>query len=156
MPLPTPVPNVSTMTTPLTPLAQAVRDLGDRGGVGIVDRDRIDVHLLAGRVRKVLADPRPVKIDRCPNVAAADDAGKVRPTGPVQAKWFRTWPTLSMTAAGVAGSGVGTRNLGSTETPVRMSTGAPFIPLPPMSTPSTATADNLRTDVRTLGGKRRH
>ena len=58
--------------------------------------------------------------------------------GPCQEKWAATSATVALTAAGVAGDGVSRRAL-SGNSPVSVSTGAPLIPVPPMSMPRIST-----------------
>ncbi len=62
-------------------------------------------------------------------------AGNVAPTGPVQSKCVDQLPTTSATASGVAGCGVRIRLRSVGSSPVAMSTGAPLMPVPPMSMP---------------------
>ena len=64
-------------------------------------------------------------------------AGNVAPTGPFQSKWSTTSATTSATAFGVAGFGVRMRKRSPASSPLSTSTGAPLMPVPPMSTPIT-------------------
>jgi hypothetical protein len=62
--------------------------------------------------------------------------GSVMPTAPPQPCSVSTAPTVSATASGVAGCGVGRRTRGASTSPVPMSTTLPLTPVPPMSTPN--------------------
>ena len=67
-------------------------------------------------------------------------AGKEMPTGPspmVGAKLSTISCSTETTFSGDDFSGVGIRSLGSAKSPTLRSTGAPFIPEPPTSIPST-------------------
>jgi len=65
-------------------------------------------------------------------------AGKVAPTSPVQLALVTSWTTTSATLSGVDGCGVAIRTRWVRNSPVRVSTTAPLMPLPPMSTPKAA------------------
>ena len=71
--------------------------------------------------------------------------GNVRPTGPVQSKFFTCWATTAATASGSAGWGVSTLTRSVSSVPLVVSTGAALIPVPPMSMPSTCTVTALRS-----------
>src|SRR5690625_4085840 len=64
-------------------------------------------------------------------------AGKVTPTGTPRpiSKDSTKAVTVSATASGVEGWGVGIRRRSADSAPVLRSTGAPLMPLPPISTP---------------------
>src|SRR5262245_61189888 len=64
-------------------------------------------------------------------------AGMVSPTGPGMPICCGISPTTSATACGVAGDGVSNRTRSAANLPSAMSTGAPLIPVPPMSIPTT-------------------
>ena len=66
--------------------------------------------------------------------------GNAMPTGPVQSKFFTCWATTAATASGLAGRGVSTLTRSVSSFPLAVSTGAALIPVPPMSMPSTCTA----------------
>src|SRR5262245_1820817 len=66
-------------------------------------------------------------------------AGKPHPMGPCQEKWDATSATVALTAAGVAGDGVSRRKRSPSISPVSVSTGAPLIPVPPISMPRIST-----------------
>ncbi len=61
--------------------------------------------------------------------------GTVQPTGPSQPIAFMTSATVSATASGVAGFGVGMRYRSASRAPFFTWTGAPLTPEPPMSIP---------------------
>ena len=63
-------------------------------------------------------------------------AGKAHPTGPVHPNDVTNSATTSATSLGVPGFGVGIRCRFSSNSPVSVSTGAAFMPLPPMSMPN--------------------
>ncbi|OIQ82877.1 hypothetical protein GALL_353380 [mine drainage metagenome] len=65
-------------------------------------------------------------------------AGKVTPTGVSAGRSNEptTCATVRATAAGVEGCGVGIRTRSAANAPVVRSTGAPLMPLPPMSIPN--------------------
>ena len=63
-------------------------------------------------------------------------AGKAHPTGPSQENDPTSSSTTSHTFSGVPGFGVGSRRRLSASVPVLKSTGAAFMPLPPMSIPN--------------------
>src|SRR5262245_31884834 len=58
---------------------------------------------------------------------------------PCQEKCAATSATVALTAAGVAGDGVSRRKRSPSNSPVSVSTGAPLIPVPPMSMPRIST-----------------
>src|SRR5262245_25340353 len=62
--------------------------------------------------------------------------GSVQPKRSWPAKWWTISPTTPATAAGVAGCGVAMRSRSAASLPVASSTGAPLMPVPPMSMPS--------------------
>ncbi len=66
--------------------------------------------------------------------------GNVMPTGPVHSKFFTCCATTAATASGLAGRGVSTLTRSVRNVPVVVSTGAALMPVPPMSMPSTCTA----------------
>ena len=68
---------------------------------------------------------------------SATTPGNVMPTGPVQSKRLTSSLTTAATASGSAGCGVSSLIRSVTSFPVLTSTGAPLIPVPPMSMPST-------------------
>src|SRR5215469_715445 len=70
--------------------------------------------------------------------------GKVRPTGPVQAKSCTRRAATSMTASGVAGWGVWIFCRSAVSWPVDVSTGAALMPVPPISMPRTCAIACLR------------
>src|SRR4051794_7476779 len=74
-------------------------------------------------------------------------AGKVTPTGPFHAWCSITCATTSATGAGRAGCGVTIRNRGAASWPESMSTGAPLMPLPPMSIPMKIVWSPIRVTV---------
>src|SRR5262245_4487725 len=59
--------------------------------------------------------------------------------GPCQEKWAATSATVALTAAGVAGDGVSRRKRSPSNSPVSVSTGAPLMPVPPISMPRIST-----------------
>ena len=65
--------------------------------------------------------------------------GNVTPIGPFHPKCSTMSATTSSTASGVPGLGVRMRWRRARSTPRRVSTGAPLMPLPPMSMPSMRT-----------------
>ena len=114
-----------------------VADLGQAGGVGVVD----DVDLLAGRLGEqgvgVGADPRRVDVGRAVDHALADDARErhaQRGRSTRSARPARRRPRPC--APGVAGFGVRILYRSAVSSPVARSTGAAFIPDPPMSMPN--------------------
>jgi hypothetical protein len=64
--------------------------------------------------------------------------GKPQPTGPSQPERETTSAQAATTSSGLAASGVGTRTLSAANSPVSAFTGAPLIPVPPMSNPNTS------------------
>ena len=67
-------------------------------------------------------------------------AGNVAPTAPSPPNLATTWATTSATDAGTAGCGVSSRYRSAVSVPRSTSTGAPLMPVPPMSIPSTCCA----------------
>src|SRR5699024_11262303 len=86
----------------------------------------------------------------CVSPARTTD-GNVTPTGPVQLAGSTRPAAAAATASGVAGCGVGTVNGAPRVSPVRRSTGAALMPVPPMSMPnpvrSGAAEGSGRTDT---------
>ena len=61
--------------------------------------------------------------------------GSVRPIVPGASSFVTISFTTAATASGVAGCGVGMRMRSAVKAPAARSTGAPLMPVPPMSTP---------------------
>ncbi len=137
MAVPMPVPKVSMMTTPsrrlpapkaisANPAASA--SLSTRTGQPVVRSKRVTASTPI-QESSTLAAVRTVRWWTM--------AGKVQPMAPRHSKCRASCPTTSATASGSEGSGVGMRWRGPASSPVARSTGAPLMPLPPMSMPRT-------------------
>ena len=134
--LPMPVPSVITMIVPGSTLPGAELHLGDAGGVGVVDHDERAVRDVLEQRLRVGADPGLVDVRRRLSATPRwTTAGKVHPIGPVVSKWATIWPTTRATSPGDPPGGVGMRRRSAVSVPCSRSTGAPLMPVPPMSMP---------------------
>ena len=134
---PTPVPNVSISTVPWTPLpapnvisatpaASASFSIATSVPIALPNSAAalVPIHVLS-----TLAALRMVPLITTP--------GKVAPmTSPLWGNEPASSRTTSVTASGVAGRGVAIFFRSASSFPVSRSTGAPLIPVPPMSIPS--------------------
>ena len=133
---PTPVPKVSISTDPFTPtpapnvisaIPAASASLSTATSVPIALPNSaaasVPIHVLS-----TFAAVRMVPLITTP--------GKVAPVTPVQPNDCATSLTTSVTASGVAGCGVAIFFRSASSFPVARSTGAPLIPVPPMSIPN--------------------
>ena len=133
---PTPVPNVSISTVPCTPLpAPNVISATPAASASLSTATSVPIALpnsaaasVPIHVLSTLAALRMVPLITTP--------GKVAPVTPVQPNDAATSCTTSVTASGVAGCGVAIFFRSASSFPVSRSTGAPLIPVPPMSIPS--------------------
>ncbi len=95
----------------------------------LLNRARVSIPIQAGsRLAAVIVTP------------FTTTPGNVMPTGPVQSKFFTCCATTAATASGLAGWGVSTLTRSVSNVPLVVSTGAALMPVPPMSMPSTCTA----------------
>ena len=136
IPEPMPVPNVSMMTTPVRLASGAVAHLGETGGVGVVD----DVDGAAGGGGEhgvdVGADPRRDRCSRrCGRPRCGPPPGTRRRPCHASRSARRARCTTFAIASGVAGLGVAILYRSAVSVPVSRSTGAAFMPVPPMSMP---------------------
>src|SRR3954471_18075242 len=136
--LPIPVPSVVRMTSPCTPLA-APYYISARPAASASLRTvtlRPVCSLMSASASVLIHDGSMLAADR--TVPRMTTAGTVTPIGesPVtSAKWSPIWSTPSAPASGVAGLGVRILRRLPASSPALRSTGAPLMPLPPMSMP---------------------
>ena len=140
--------------------AGAEAHLGDAGGVGVVeDRCRASRAARSGPCPR-RADPLPCRRSQRVSVTPFfTTAGNVAPTGPFQSKCSTTSQRRRPRLRASPACGVSMRKRSSASAPASTSTGAPLMPVPPMSTPisrSLAHAVTLLLESRANGTVPRH
>ena len=134
--LPMPVPKVSRMTTPPTPLAAPNRASAMPAASASLST------VTSQWVMSVKTLSTSVSIQLLSTFAALlatpflMTAGNVAPSSPVHSASLTSRATTSATASGVDGLGVRYFTRSVARSPLFRSTMAPLIPLPPMSTPN--------------------
>mmetsp|Transcript_32600 Transcript_32600/g.103885 ORF Transcript_32600/g.103885 Transcript_32600/m.103885 type:complete len:223 (-) Transcript_32600:254-922(-) len=136
--VPSPVPMVTIMTLPLTPLPAPNRISAAPAASASLTTDTRSAPVY-WRSSTWMSWP----IHDLSMLAAVHTlpwrtaAGKPQPMGPSQSNCDTSLPTVAQIASGVAGCGVSMRRRSASTSPVRMLTGAALHPVPPMSTPRT-------------------
>ena len=135
-----PVPNVNISTVPWW-LAPAPKDISARPAASAsLIRDVLSpvASLNSPRVSTPIQDgSRLAAVSVTPSTTTP---GNVIPAGPRQPNDSTSCPTVLATVSGTAGCGVSSLTRSASNLPWAVSTGAPLIPEPPMSMPSTCTA----------------
>ena len=146
-PEPMPVPNVSTSTTPSRPRPAPYRISASPAASASLTTWTSTSYPTAFVNRASASVP----IHDLSTLAALSvtprrtTAGNVTPTGPDHSKWATSCATTSAIAAGVAGCGVWILYRSAVRVPSARSTGAAFIPEPPMSMPNESCARTRAT-----------
>ena len=134
--LPIPVPKVSRMTTPPTPLAAPNR----ASAMPAASASLSTVTSQWVMSVKTLSTSVPIQLLSTFAALLATPflmtAGNVAPSSPVHSASLTSRATTSATASGVDGLGVRYFTRSVARSPLSRSTMAPLIPLPPMSTPN--------------------
>ena len=133
---PTPVPKVSISTEPFTPTpAPNLISASPAASASFSTTTSVPSALANSAAASVPIHPLST-LAALRMVPPITTPGKVAPAGPLKSNDLATCRTTSVTASGVAGCGVRILLRSASSFPVSRSTGAPLIPVPPISIPS--------------------